>query len=349
MFNSLKQKLKSAVERLVKGVKQKEGTKPSPAGPPKPAKKHEEKKTRSKRPERRKTEKPCKKPEKKSIAEVVAEKITTREISDEKFESLFEPMWVTLLENSVAFEVVEAIKEELKKSMKKVRRGKEKEEILLALRRAFESVLLDPPELEIKNKPTVIMFVGVNGAGKTTTLAKMAYYLKNKGYSCVIAASDTFRAASIEQLEKHAANLDVHVIKHTYGSDAAAVAFDAIKHAKAKGIDVVLIDTAGRSHSNVNLMDELKKIKRVTSPDYVIFVGDALTGNDAVNQAKSFNDAVGIDYVILSKSDVDQKGGAVLSIAYVTKKPILFLGTGQSYEDLVKFDKKEIIDKIIGE
>ncbi|HEX32918.1 MAG TPA: signal recognition particle-docking protein FtsY, partial [Candidatus Aenigmarchaeota archaeon] len=286
---------------------------------------------------------------KKSIAEVVAEKITTREISDEKFESLFEPMWVTLLENSVAFEVVEAIKEELKKSMKKVRRGKEKEEILLALRRAFESVLLDPPELEIKNKPTVIMFVGVNGAGKTTTLAKMAYYLKNKGYSCVIAASDTFRAASIEQLEKHAANLDVHVIKHTYGSDAAAVAFDAIKHAKAKGIDVVLIDTAGRSHSNVNLMDELKKIKRVTSPDYVIFVGDALTGNDAVNQAKSFNDAVGIDYVILSKSDVDQKGGAVLSIAYVTKKPILFLGTGQSYEDLVKFDKKEIIDKIIGE
>ena len=190
-------------------------------------------------------------------------------------------------------------------------------------------------------KPYVILFVGVNGAGKTTTLAKLIHFFLKNGLKVTVSASDTFRAASIEQLEIHTKNLGVEIIKHNYGADPAAVAFDAIKHAKSENTDLVLIDTAGRSDINKNLIDELKKVKRVSKPDLTIFVGDALTGNDAVNQARIFDTEVGIDATILSKADVDKKGGAVLSISYITKKPILFLGTGQGYDDLIPFDKEK--------
>ena len=186
----------------------------------------------------------------------------------------------------------------------------------------------------------------INGSGKTTTIAKIAKLLQENRLKVVIAASDTFRAAAIHQLQEHADRLGVKLIKHDYGSDPAAVAFDAIKYAEAHGIDVVLIDTAGRLHSNVNLMAEMEKVARVAKPDLKIFVGESITGNDCVEQARSFNNAIGIDGIILAKADVDEKGGAAISVSYVTKKPILYLGTGQEYDDLEPFSAEAVVDSL---
>jgi fused signal recognition particle receptor len=179
----------------------------------------------------------------------------------------------------------------------------------------------------------------------TTTLAKLARMLKE--FEPVIAAADTFRAASIEQLEEHSRRLGFEIVKHKYGADSAAVIFDAKKHAAASGSKLVLADTAGRSHANVNLMDELKKVCRVNKPDMKILVLDALTGNDIYDQAKLFNDAVGVDAIILTKTDVYEKGGAALSAAYTIKKPILYLGTGQNYEDLKEFSPEAIANMLL--
>jgi fused signal recognition particle receptor len=192
------------------------------------------------------------------------------------------------------------------------------------------------------------MFVGVNGSGKTTTIAKIVYRLKELQLTPVIAACDTFRAGAIQQLEKHADKLGVRLIKHNMGSDPAAVAYDAIEHARARSKDVVLIDTAGRMQTNVNLMDEMKKIRRIADPDMVIFVGDALTGNDTVEQARKFNEAVNIDAAVLTKIDADAKGGAALSIAHAVGKPILFVGIGQEYNKLVAFNPRWMLDRLFG-
>ncbi len=201
---------------------------------------------------------------------------------------------------------------------------------------------------EVKTKkPYVITFVGFNGSGKTTSIARIGYLLKEKGFSVVFAAADTWRAASIEQLEEHGKNLGINVIKQKYGSDPAAVIFDAVKHAKSKDIDIVLADTAGRSHANVNLIEELKKIVRVNTPDMKILVMDALTGNDVVDQTSTFNNAVGVDALILTKTDVYEKGGAILSSVHNIKKPILYLGVGQEYKDLKKFDSNEIVRNLM--
>ena len=200
-----------------------------------------------------------------------------------------------------------------------------------------------------QGEPLVVMFVGINGTGKTTTIGKLSNYYLKKGYTPVIAASDTFRAGAIEQVTHHADNVGVKIIKHQKGSDPAAVAFDAVEHARAQGKELVLIDTAGRMQTNVNLMDEMKKIKRVSKPDLVIFVGDALTGNDAVEQAKKFNDAIDIDGVILTKADADSKGGASLSIGYVIKKPIMFLGVGQGYDDIMEYDPDWMLNQLFSE
>ncbi|MCK4687389.1 MAG: signal recognition particle-docking protein FtsY, partial [Candidatus Lokiarchaeota archaeon] len=208
--------------------------------------------------------------------------------------------------------------------------------------------LLDEIKKKSKtNEPYVIVFLGVNGTGKTTTMAKIAYYLKKNNISVVAAASDTFRAAAIEQLSYHMENVGVRVIKHEYNSDPASVGYDAIEHAKAKNINVVLIDTAGRQVTDKNLMIEMQKICRVAQPDLIIFVGDSLAGNDALYQAKEFKKHVGIDANILTKLDADARGGAALSISFETKKPILFLGTGQNYEDLIPFDRDFFISSIL--
>jgi len=198
-----------------------------------------------------------------------------------------------------------------------------------------------------KDKPSLFLFLGFNGSGKTTSLAKVGHYLKKKGVSCVFAAGDSFRAASIEQLEEHGRRLNIDVIKHKYGADSAAVIFDAKKHAQARGIDVVLADTAGRPHTDRNLMNELKKVCRVNNPNLKILVIDSLVGNDAVPQARMFDEVVGIDAVMFTKVDVNEKGGCILSVAKILKKPILFLGTGQEYSSLKTFDSQEFIDNIV--
>ena len=283
----------------------------------------------------------------------IKEKITKTQLSEDKFEDLFQDLEIVLLENNVAFEVVEKIKEDLKNELtaEKISRMGIDEIIKITLKKSI-SELFDVPKInlieEIKKKegPYIIAFVGINGAGKTTSAAKVAKKLMNNNFEVVLAAADTFRVAAIEQLEHHANKLGVKMIKHDYGSDPAAVCFDAIEHAKSKSKDVVLIDTAGRSNANANLMDELKKVIKVAKPDLVIFVGDALTGNDAVEQAQEFDNAVGINAIILTKSDADEKGGCAISISHITKKPIIYFGTGQNYEDLSDFSSEIVLNNI---
>ncbi|MFQ5474880.1 MAG: signal recognition particle-docking protein FtsY [Candidatus Nanoarchaeia archaeon] len=290
--------------------------------------------------------------QKKGFFGKLKEGIVAKKLSASKFEELFFDIEVALLENNVAVEVIEKIKVDLKKELvdQKLNRFDISGIILDTLQESLDELLdfetLDILALAKKKKPLVIVFVGVNGSGKTTTIAKMAKYFENNGLSSVLVAADTFRAAAIQQLEEHAKRLNKKIIKHDYGSDPAAVAFDGIRYAEAKDMDVVLIDTAGRLHSNVNLMDELAKIVRVSKPDLKIFIGESITGNDCIEQAQKFNETVKIDGIILSKADVDEKGGAAISVAHVTGKPILFIGTGQDYEDLEPFDKEKIMENL---
>ena len=291
---------------------------------------------------------------KKGLLGKFAEKITTTKISQEKFENLFSELELILIENNVAMEVIDKIKKDLSGNLveKPIKRARVEETIKESLRNSIED-LFKVKEVKLfdsirgkSEKPFVIVFFGINGSGKTTSIAKVANMLKQNKFSVVLAAADTFRAASIEQLQQHADRLGVKMIRHDYGSDPAAVAFDAIKHAQAKGVDVVLIDTAGRLHSQQNLMEEMKKIMRVAKPDLKIFVGESITGNDCVEQAQSFNDAVGIDGLILTKADVDEKGGAAISVSYITKRPIMYLGVGQGYQDLKAFEPHLIVESL---
>ncbi|MFW6014350.1 MAG: signal recognition particle-docking protein FtsY [Candidatus Nanoarchaeia archaeon] len=281
----------------------------------------------------------------------VYDAVTKKSISEKKFDELFWDIEMVLLENNVAVEVIEKIKADLKKELveKKIRRGRTVELITDTLKDSINELFVERLDLIEKinqKKPYVITFVGVNGSGKTTSIAKLAYKLKQMGYNPVIAAADTFRAAAIQQLEEHANNIDVKMIKHDYGADPAAVCFDAIKYANSRKMDVVLIDTAGRLHSNTNLVDEMKKIVRVAQPDLKIFVGESTTGNDCIEQAQRFNEAIGIDGIILAKTDVDSKGGAAISVSYVTGKPIIYIGTGQDYKDLTEFEPNIVVKNL---
>ena len=279
-----------------------------------------------------------------------------RGISEDKLDDLLWDLEIGLLESDVAYNVIESIKKDIKEEIKEVSFDKTKvsEAIENILKNAISHVL-KTSELDLidfindSSKPVVIMFVGVNGSGKTLSIAKMATLLREKGITSVMAAGDTFRAGAIEQLSIHAEKLGVKIVKHGSGADPAAVAYDAIEHAKAKHKDVVLLDTAGRMQTNINLMDEMAKIKRVAKPDLIIFVGDALSGNDAVDQAKRFNEIVGIDGVILTKVDTDAKGGSALSVAYTIGKPLLFIGIGQEYKDQIPFDAQWMINNIFGD
>jgi len=280
----------------------------------------------------------------------------TRGISEEKLDDLLWDLELGLLESDVAYSVIESIKQDIKEEIKDISFNKAKVgEIIEDILKNAISHVLKSKKLDFINfiddsaKPVVVMFVGVNGSGKTLSIAKITYLLKEKGFSSVMAAGDTFRAGAIEQLSIHADNLGVKIVKHGSGADPAAVAYDAIEHAKAKHKDVVLVDTAGRMQTNINLMDEMAKIKRVAKPDLIIFVGDALAGNDAVDQAKRFNEIVGIDGVILTKVDTDAKGGSALSVAYTIGKPLLFVGIGQDYKDQIPFDAQWMINNIFGD
>ena len=286
--------------------------------------------------------------------------VREKTISEKHVEDILWELEMELLQGDVAMEVATAVVESVKDDLvgKKIKRSNDiTEYTYLALRNAVAEIIDIPgksmtemiEEKKAQGEPLVVMFVGINGTGKTTTIGKLANYYLKKGYTPVIAASDTFRAGAIEQVTYHADNVGVKIIKHKKGSDPAAVAFDAVEHAKAQGKELVLIDTAGRMQTNVNLMDEMKKIKRVANPDLVIFVGDALTGNDATEQAAKFNDAIDIDGVILTKADADSKGGASLSIGYVIQKPIMFLGVGQGYDDIKEYDAEWMLDQLFSE
>jgi len=289
----------------------------------------------------------------KNITKEVTKKIVEKTVSEKDVNPIIEDMELSLLEADVAFEVSEKIKESLRKNLigSNVRRGKVKQRIENSLKTSLEEILDVPKtnldELIKKNKPCLLLFLGFNGSGKTTSLAKIGNHLKKKGFTCVFAAADTFRAASIEQLQEHADKLKIKTVKHNYGADAAAVVYDAVEHAKAKGIDVVLADTAGRSHANRNLMEELTKICKVNKPHLKILVIDSLVGNDAVPQARMFDEAVGVDAVVFTKVDVNEKGGSIISVAHTLKKPILFLGMGQEYKDLMEFESETILANIL--
>jgi len=276
----------------------------------------------------------------------------TIKLDKEIFDEIFEQLELAMIESNVALSVVDKIREDMKKSLLdiEIKKSDLEEEIKKTLKKSLEEILIEPfdiiEKINEKQGTFVILFFGINGAGKTTTIAKITHMLQKNNISCVLAAADTFRAASIEQLQKHAEKLQVKVIHQNYGSDPAAVAFDAIKYAQSNGIKVVLIDTAGRMHTKDNLLKEMEKIIRVTKPDLKIFVAESITGNDATEQARNFNETAGIDGTILSKADVDERGGSAISIGYVTGKPILFLGTGQEYDNLEVFSSKKVIERL---
>ncbi len=280
-------------------------------------------------------------------------------INEQVLEDILWDLEVGLLESDVALPVIEAIKANVKEQLLTMSVGGKKPEELveLVLRTAVKRVLQVRPldfdafvrdKIASGKKPVVIMFVGVNGTGKTTSIGRIAYRLKQQGITCVMAAGDTFRAGAIEQLALHGERLGVTVVKHKAGADPAAVAYDAIEHAKARHKEVVLLDTAGRMQNNRSLMDEMDKIRRVANPDLCVFVGDSLAGNDAVEQARKFDEIVDVGGVILTKVDVDAKGGAALSVAYTINKPLLFVGVGQDYPDLRPFDAGWMVDRLFG-
>ncbi|MHA1961224.1 MAG: signal recognition particle-docking protein FtsY [Candidatus Thorarchaeota archaeon] len=288
-------------------------------------------------------------------------KATTRELTEKNLADAVWDLQLVLIQNDVAVEVAEHICKLTEEKILGTRLGRLEKTSKLFRSALYESIIevltpehpIDLIEYVSKRRadglPTAILFVGVNGTGKTTTLAKLAHIYTKKGFSVVLAAGDTFRAGSIEQLERHAERIGVRVIKQSYGADAAAIAYDAVQHARARHIDVVLIDSAGRMQTNKNLLEEMKKIVRVAEPDLKIFVGDALAGNDALSQAQKFDEAIGLDGAILTKVDADPSGGAALSVALVTGKPVVYVGVGQNYEDLQKFDPEWFARKIVSD
>jgi fused signal recognition particle receptor len=286
-------------------------------------------------------------------------KVTTTELKAENLQPILSEFKMTLAENDVAYPVADRIGDELEKRLNgvQVKRLEDRKKLVEEdLRQVLLEVMLTNNKIDLLKKirekretgePFVLLFVGINGTGKTTTIAKVAQYLRDKGFTVVLAGSDTYRAGSIEQLEEHARRLGMRVIKHKYGADPAAVAYDAISHAKAHGVNVVLIDTAGRMQTNQNLMNELAKVKRVVQPDLTVLTLDSLIGNDAVMQADEFHKCIGVDATILTKVDADVKGGSALSVTFVTQKPILFIGVGQEYKDLEVFNPEKFVQMIL--
>jgi len=292
-----------------------------------------------------------------TLSKKVEETLLTKELSEEDFNRIFDDIELDLLESDVAVEAVEVLRNVLRNElvgMKVPRFGSEiRERVIGKVRNAIYSILSkgvygkDIIELVEKGpKPYVVVFLGVNGVGKTTTIAKIAYRLKTKGLKSVVVAADTFRAGAQEQLAIHAKRLGLPFIKGKYGADPAAVAKDGVIYATKHLLDAVLIDTAGRMHTDVDLMNEFRKVVRVVKPHLKILVLDALTGNDAIEQAKWFDKAVGVDAVILTKLDADAKGGSALSIILTLSKPIIYVGVGQKYEDLRPYDPAEILNKL---
>ena len=358
MFDSLKSKLKNVFKKAPAEIAE---TSESPQEQAPVA--EEQPQVQLSRKEQRKLEKQQKKDAKKSEEPQTGDSshfsdgIFAKKIKEDSLDDLLWELEIALLEADVALPVVEEIKEGVKNNLlgKKFSRDHTLEEIVeLSIKDAVRNVLkLNEFDFDAwfkeQKKPVPIMFVGINGTGKTTAIAKIANRLMKEGYTVVLAAGDTFRAGAIEQLTIHSNNLGCKIVKHSQDADPAAVAYDAIEHATAKMKDAVLIDTAGRMQTNNNLIDEMKKIVRVAKPALKIFVGDSLAGNDAVEQARAFDEAIGVDAIILTKIDADSKGGAALSIAHTIGKPIAFVCNGQEYDDIVKFNAEWMLDRLFSE
>ena len=288
------------------------------------------------------------------------DRIAKTELKGKDLDNVLDEFQLSLIENDVAVSAADFISNELREKLKDTQFARftdPRTRVKVILQEVLLSLLQRGGQLDIfalidkkksAGEPAVLVFIGINGTGKTTSIAKLAHVLQKKGRTVILAASDTYRSGSIEQLEEHARRIGVRVIKHQYGADPAAVAFDAVNYAKAHRINAVLIDTAGRMQNNKNLLEEMRKIVRVTNPDLTILVVDALTGNDAVEQGKVFSEAVKIDGIILAKLDADVKGGSAISLSYIMGKPVAMVGTGQKYDDLEPFQAESIVKNLIG-
>ncbi len=297
-----------------------------------------------------------KKKVKKGLFATVTETITGEsEVKEGEVVELLDELELGMLESDVALSVAEEIKEELRKRIlgAKVKRGQTAVFVKDSLRDILLNMFKETPGFEFSErimggeKPYKIMVVGPNGAGKTTTIAKIVTLLQKNGHTVCVAASDTFRAAAVEQLVYHGEKLGIKVIHGAYGADPASISFDAVNYAKSNNLDVVLIDTAGRQETNINLLNQLKKMDRVIKPDLKIYVGESIAGNAMVDQISRFNGDIGLDGVILTKLDCDAKGGTVISVSRVANLPILYVGIGQGYEDMKKFVAEEIVEEIL--
>ncbi len=277
-------------------------------------------------------------------------------ISEKDVNDILDELEMGLLESDVAFSVTEAIlariKADLSGSKRKI--GTSVDSIVRnALSDALLGVLGEGVDIcafiREHERPVKILFTGVNGTGKTTSIAKVTRFLQKNGFSVVLGAGDTFRAGAIEQIDVHGERLGVKVIQHQEGSDPTAVLFDTVEYARAHKIDVVLGDTAGRFHNRANLMNQLAKIRRVINPDLIVYVDEAVAGNDAVIRAEEFAKSVGMDAIMLTKVDMDPKGGAAISVAYAVGKPLLFIGTGQGYDDVMAFNPRLVVADLLGD
>ncbi|ABO09246.1 signal recognition particle-docking protein FtsY [Pyrobaculum calidifontis] len=289
----------------------------------------------------------------------VVSAVTEDTLGEKEVEEFVTDLYLELVESDVAVEVADALVEELKRrlvGLKVPRFGDKEGAVKRAVVDSVLQILSDVPDVDFyeeggklldRARPVVVMFLGPNGYGKTTTLAKLAYHLMERGYTVVGAAADTFRAGAREQLEEHGRRVGFKVIGGPYGADPASVAFDAVQHARSRGHHFVLIDTAGRMHTDANLMEELRKIQRVAEPHFSIFVFDAQLGNEALEIARYYSKYVRIDGMIATKVDAYPKGGSILTFMYTLKRPVYFLGVGQSYKDLVKFVKLDYVKQLV--
>lgn len=289
----------------------------------------------------------------------LVEGLLYKTISEESLAKYCDDLLLRLVEADVAYDVAEALVSGVKEALvgQKARRGEKVEELVeealaSSLRKLLERGRSEDfanrvRALASKEPPVKVVFMGVNGVGKTTTIAKIAHLLKGLGLKPLIVAADTFRAGAQEQLRKHAERLSIPFLGGRYGADPAAVAYDGVVYAAKHGRDVILIDTAGRMHVDADLMNELRKVVRVVAPHFKVLIVDALTGNDAIEQAKRFDEAVGVDGVILTKVDADASGGPVLTVIAGIMKPIFYLGVGQRYEDLIRYDPELVLKMLL--
>lgn len=290
-----------------------------------------------------------------------AKGIGQKELTEQVLDDALLDLQIALLESDVAQEVVDDLSAKLKKELLGLRLEKNQDAAQLVqskLQTAVAEIFARAGRLDLIEKikgkkeskagPFIIVFLGINGTGKTTTVAKVANLLRKAGFTVVVAAGDTHRAGAIEQLEQHTNRLSLKIVKQRYGADPSSVGRDAYEHAKKNYIDVVLMDTAGRMQTSKNLMDEMGKIVRVVKPDVKLFIGDSLAGNDTINQAREFFQYTNFDGAILTKIDADAKGGAAISIAHITSKPIIYIGVGQGYDDIIPFDPDRFIESLFG-